>query len=63
MHDWAKQRAVRAADEFMGRDACERDDPGAFFAAVCGKEQLLAVLRATAEPAFMARIGELEEGR
>ena len=60
MLDWARKRAARLADEYAAGDACEREHPSAFFAAACGKEQLLAALRFAAEPSFMARIAELE---
>ena len=60
MHHWARQRAIRIADE------CHRAghvDPAAHFDAVCRQEQLLTALRSSAEPVFMARIMELERDR
>jgi hypothetical protein len=59
---WACLRAARLADEFMAGGGCEREHPAAFFEATCGKERLLGSLRFAAEPAFMARIAELEAG-
>lgn len=56
---WARRRAIHLAEEYA-RDAAERESPAAFFDATCGRERLLASLRTAAEPAFMARVAELE---
>ncbi len=63
MHTWARRHAARLADQFMREDLCERDDPAAYFESHCGAAGLTAELRATAEPAFHARLIELEAGR
>ncbi len=60
MHEWARRHAVRLADQFAHENDCERDDPAAYFEALCGAAGLTPELRATAEPAFHARVLELE---
>ncbi len=62
MHAWARRHAVHLADRFMREDHCERDDPAAYFQKHCGTAGLTPQLRATAEPAFHARLIELEAG-
>jgi len=59
LHDWARKRAVHLADEFMRTEDGNRD-PVAFFNATLARDKLLEALRNSAEPAFMARITELE---
>jgi len=60
MQDWARKRAVHLADEFAAGDSCECKHAAEFFEVICARELLLDALRFAAEPAFYARLAELE---
>ncbi len=60
LHQWARKRAVNLADEYVRGLAGISETPASFFEGTCAKERLLAALRATAEPVYVARIAELE---
>jgi hypothetical protein len=62
MVEWARKQGEHLADAYMRDDICARGSPDAYFEAAAARHQLLAFLRADAEPAFLERVAALDGG-